>query len=357
MKLFIPGPTEVSPEILQEMARPAIGHRTAECADLWKTARAGLGRLMQTNNEVLILTAPASAMMEGAIRNTVQTRSLHLINGAFSKRWFEIAQSCGVEAIPIIKPMGEGFSANDLRAALSEHGPVDAVTVVHNETSTGVMNPVQDYRAVFADFPSTLLLVDTVSSMAGAPVYVDDWGIDVCLFGVQKCMALPAGIAIASVSDAALQHAQKIKYRGWFLDFLRLQKANLKEQSPTTPSTAHLYALVRQLERIEEEGIENRWARHEEMAQFIRNWATEHGWNMFPSEELCSNTVSCIARGNGPDFVPALDALKEQGFLLSNGYGDLKGKTFRIGHMGEHSMKCMRKITDLMNEALATCSA
>lgn len=355
MKLFIPGPTEVSSEVLNEMARPAIGHRTAECAELWKTARAGLGRLMQTKNEVLILTAPASAMMEGAIRNTVKTRSLHLINGAFSKRWFDIAKSCGVDAIAATKPMGEGFTADDLRAALSEYGPVDAITVVHNETSTGVMNPIQDYRAVLADFPDTLLLVDTVSSMAGAPVYVDDWGIDVCLFGIQKCMALPAGLAIAAVSESALNRAQEIEHRGWFLDFLRLQKANLKEQSPTTPSTAHLYALVRQLERIEEEGLKNRWARHEEMAQFIRNWAVGHGWEMFPAPELCSNTVSCIARGDGPDFVPALDALKEQGFLLSNGYGDLKGKTFRIGHMGEHSMKCIREITSLMDEALSIC--
>jgi predicted phosphoserine aminotransferase len=356
MKLFIPGPTQVAPEILQEMAHPAIGHRTHECARLWATARAGLRQLMHTEGEILMLTGPASAMMEGAIRNTVATRSLHLVNGAFSKRWADIAESCGVEALRETKPMGEGFSADDLRAALETHGPVDAVTAVHNETSTGVMSPIQDYQAVLTNYPDTLLLVDTVSSMAGAPVKVDEWGLDLCLFGVQKCMALPAGIAIAAVSEKALARARTVENRGWFVDFLRLAKGNEKEQSPTTPSTAHLYALNRQLERIEEEGLENRWQRHQEMADIVRTWAMGHGWSMFPADGYCSPTVSCIARQDGPDFVPALAALKEQGILVSNGYGDLKGKTFRIGHMGEHTPDDIHELTTLFDQAL-TCSA
>jgi predicted phosphoserine aminotransferase len=352
MKLFIPGPTQVSPEILVEMSKPAIGHRTVECARLWQEARVGLRKLMHTKNEVMILTAPASAFMEAAIRNTVKNKSLHLICGAFSKRWFDIAKSTGVDAIAVEKKMGQGFSADDLRSALNECGPVDAVTVVHNETSTGVTNPVQDYAEVLKDFPNTLLLVDTVSSMSGSPVYVDKWGIDVCLFGVQKCMALPAGIAIASASPRALERAATIEHRGWFLDFLRLAKSNRKEQSPTTPSTAHLYALTAQLKRIFSEGIQARWERHYEMAAFVRNWAQGHGYEMFPDSGYCSDTVSCIARGSGPDFVPALDALKEQGILVSNGYGDLKDKTFRIGHLGEHNLDDIRQLTEQFDAAL-----
>lgn len=356
MKLFIPGPTQVHPDILAEMARPAIGHRTPECARLWGTARAGLSRLMLTQNEILMLTAPASAMMEATIRNLVQEHSLHVVNGAFSKRWFEIAKSNGKKAVALEIPWGEGVDAAGLRAALeaakAEGKSFDVVTVVHNETSTGTITPLEPLAQVLADYPETLLCVDTVSSMAGAPVRVDDWKLDVCLFGLQKCLALPAGMAIASVSAKAMERAAAVKDRGWVLDFLRLAKGNEKEQSPTTPSTAHLYALVAQLQRIEQEGLENRWARHAEMAETTRAWAVGHGWLPYPKEGNRSDTVSCIARGDGPDFVPALEALKADGILVSNGYGDLKGKTFRIGHMGEHTMDDLNDLLQRFDAAL-----
>ena len=342
--LFIPGPTEVAPEVLTEMSRPAIGHRGAECARLWKTARAGLRKLMHTEAEVLILTGPASAMMEAAVRNTVQSRSLHLVNGAFSQRWYEIAKSCGKDAIAVDQEWGRGFTAKNLADALVMHGPVDAVTVVHNETSTGTTSPIQEFRAVLEDHLQTLLLVDTVSSMGGIPVRVDEWGLDVCLFGVQKCMALPAGIAVASVSAKAMERATQVEHRGWFLDFVRLAKSNEKEQSPTTPSTAHLYALVRQLERVEEEGLDHRWERHEAMAARTREWALGHGWSMFPAEGFQSDTVSCIARAQGPDFNPAITRLAEEGLIVSGGYGKLKGETFRIGHMGEHTIEDLERL-------------
>jgi predicted phosphoserine aminotransferase len=350
--LFIPGPTQVAPEILSEMSRPAIGHRSAECARLWGTARAGLRRLMQTRGEIVMLTGPASAMMEAAIRNTVQQRSLHLVNGAFSQRWYEIAAACGVDAVAVEREWGEGFAADDLARALDEHGPVDAVTVVHNETSTGVTSRVQDFGAVLRDHPRTLLLVDTVSSMAGIPVDVDGWGLDVCLFGVQKCLALPAGLAVASVSSRALERAGEIPHRGWFLDFLRLARSNEKEQSPTTPSTAHLYALVRQLERIEDEGLAARWNRHALMAERTRDWALGHGWRPFPAEGFRSDTVSCIARGDGPDFNPAIARLADEGLIVSGGYGKLKGETFRIGHMGEHRLEDIEHLLGRFDAAL-----
>jgi len=356
MKLFIPGPTQVHPEILAEMARPAIGHRTQECARLWGTARAGLSRLMLTQNEILMLTAPASAMMEATVRNLVQEHSLHVVNGAFSKRWFEIAKGNGKKAVAVEIPWGQGIDADGLRSALdaakAEGKEYDIVTVVHNETSTGTVTPLEPLAEVLQDYPNTLLCVDTVSSMAGAPVRVDDWKLDVCLFGLQKCLALPAGMAIAAVSARAMERAAQVENRGWVLDFLRLAKGNEKEQSPTTPSTAHLYALVAQLGRIEEEGLERRWTRHAEMADFTRRWAQGHGWEPFPAKGHRSDTVSCIARGDGPDFVPALEALKAEGILVSNGYGDLKGKTFRIGHMGEHTMDDLKDLLQRFDAAL-----
>ena len=358
MKLFIPGPTQVHPEVFAEMARPAIGHRTEECARLWGTARAGLARLMQTEHEIVMLTAPATAMMEAAVRNLVPSRSLHLVQGAFSKRWLEVGRANGKQADALEVPMGSAVDAEQLAEALSraaqEGQPYDLVTVVHNETSTGTTSPVGEYGAVLAEHPQTLLAVDTVSSMAGANIPVDDWGIDFCLFGMQKCLALPAGLAVASVSARALARAADQPDRGWFLDLVRLADKNQKEQSPTTPSTAHLYALVKQLERIEAEGLEQRWARHSAMAERTRSWAAGHGYTMFPEAGRWSETVSCIARGEGPDFVPALNTLKEQGYLVSNGYGDLKGKTFRIGHMGEHTMDDLDDLLARFDAALSS---
>jgi predicted phosphoserine aminotransferase len=356
MKLFIPGPTQVHPDLLAEMSRPAIGHRTEECADLWREARQGLAWLMQTKEEIIMLTAPASAMMEAAVRNLVKTRSLHLVNGAFSKRWFDIGAANGTEAQKLEVPMGEAVTAPMLEKLLKSEADAgrsfDIVTVVHNETSTGTVTPIAELAEVLKSSPQTLLCVDTVSSMAGSPVPVDEWGIDVCLYGLQKCLALPAGMAMASVSARALERAGEVPARGWFLDFLKLSAKNVKEQSPTTPSTAHLYALVAQLRRIREEGLDQRWQRHLDMAQRVRDWATAKGWTMFPAEGFRSPTVSCIARGDGPDFVPALNQLKADGILVSNGYGDLKGKTFRIGHMGDHQMTDIDDLLERFDQAL-----
>ena len=357
LKLFIPGPTEVAPEVLAEMARPAIGHRGEECARLWRETRAGLNRLMGSCREVLMITGPASAMMEAAVRNTVRGRSLHLVCGAFSKRWFEIAKNCGKDATALEVPMGHGFTADMLEQALRDGGPYDAVTCVHNETSTGVTNPIAELSAVAQRSPGTLFLVDTVSSMAGLPIYVDEWNLDVCLFGTQKALALPAGLAVASVSQRVFERAEEVEGRGWFSDFLRLRMSNDKDQSPTTPSTAHLYALHLQLARIFEEGLEARWERHRRMAERTRSWAVERGYALFPQEGFRSDTLSCIARGDGPDFVPVLEGLKQQGIQLSNGYGELKGKTFRIGHMGEHTMEDVDDLLERFDALLAAPGA
>jgi predicted phosphoserine aminotransferase len=357
MKLFIPGPTQVHPDILAEMARPAIGHRTAACAELWAAARAGLARLMQTKHEIIMLSAPASAMMEAAVRNLVHERSLHLVNGAFSKRWYQIALANGKQAEKLEVAMGQAVHGPMLRHALeqaaAEGRPFEAITVVHNETSTGTVTDIAELAAVLQDFPDTLLCVDTVSSMGGMPVPVDEWNIDVCLYGMQKCLALPAGMAFSSLSPKAIARSAQVPNRGWLTDYQILVAKNEKEQSPTTPSTAHLYALVAQLKRIEAEGYETRYLRHTQMAERVRDWARGHGWELFPEAGHASDTVSCIARADGPDFVPALDALKAQGILVSNGYGDLKNKTFRIGHMGEHTLADIDDLLQRFDAALS----
>lgn len=351
LKLFIPGPTEVAPEVLAEMARSAIGHRTPACAELWASCREGLRRLFQTEQEILMLTGPASAFMEAAIRNFVSRKSLHLVCGAFSKRWYEMAVACGKEATAFEVPWGEGFRPEALDAALAM-GDYEAVTLVHNETSTGVMNPLAELAEVVQGHPEVLLLVDTVSSLAGAPVAFDDMKLDFCLAGVQKALALPAGLAVAAVSERALQRAAEVADRGWFLDVLRLVTSNQKEQSPTTPSTAHLYALQFQLQRIFEEGLVARWQRHAAMSERTQAWALQQGFELFAADGFRSQTVSCIGRGDGPDFVPALQNLLQQGLLVSNGYGKLKNQTFRIGHMGEHRMSDLEDLLSRFESAL-----
>ncbi len=350
-KLFLPGPTEVDPEILAEMARPVVGHRTEECARLWKACRQGVGQVMGSTGEILLVSGPASAVMEAALRNCVQKKSLHLVCGAFSKRWHTIAVECGLDADALEVEWGRGFRPEQLDEALSR-APYEAVTIVHNETSTGVTNPLPELAAVMKDHPGTLLLVDTVSSLGGLPVRVDSWGLDVCLAGVQKALALPPGFTVASVSPRAMEKAHGVPHRGWWLDFVRLAESNTREESPATPSTAHLHALARQLERILAEGLETRWERHRRMAGRVRSWALSKGWGILAEEGFRSDTVTCVARGGGPDFGPALERLKKEGFLVSPGYGKLRGATFRFGHMGDHTLEGVDEVLRHFDAAL-----
>ena len=268
-KLYIPGPIEVSPEILQAMATPMIGHRMPEYARLHKGVTDKLKQLMSTKEKVFLSTSSAFGAMEGAVRNLVGKRCANFCNGAFSDKWHNVTLACGKEADPFKVDWGKPITPELVDSALAT-GKYDAITLIHNETSTGVMSPLAEIAEVLKKYPDVVSIIDTVSSMSAMKIPLDDLGIDCCIFGVQKAFALPPGLAVFTASPKALERAKGMPGRGYYFDFVEFDVADEKDNTPSTPCISQIYALGRQLERMFEEGLEHRWARHQEMAEFVQ---------------------------------------------------------------------------------------
>lgn len=333
MWMFIPGPVNVESSVRQAMARPPINHRGKEFSRLFEALRPKMQRLMRTSNRVYFSTSSAIGLMEACARNCVGKKSLHLTCGAFSEQWHKITLVCGKEADAIAAEWGRANRPDELRKALAT-GNYDTVCMVHSETSTSVLNPLAEFAAVIRDFPDVVFCLDTVSSLGAAPVLVDEWGVDVCFASVQKGLALPPGFAVFSLSDKALERARAIPNRGYYFDFLVFEEYGVKSQTPTTPSIPHLYGLNHQLDRIEAEGLENRWARHRRMAELSQAWATER-FACFAEAAYRSPSVTAVTNTRHLD-VPALNKhLAPLNMVIASGYGKLKPTTFRIGHVGE----------------------
>ncbi|MBI5366565.1 MAG: alanine--glyoxylate aminotransferase family protein [Planctomycetes bacterium] len=333
-RLFIPGPVEVLPEVLAAMATPMIGHRSAEYAALQGAVRPKLGTLLYTQNRVFLSASSATGLMEGAVRNLCARRVLSCTNGAFSERWHEIALANGKEADALAAEWGKAVRPEQIEEKLKT-GRYDVLTLVHNETSTGVMNPLAGIAEVMRRFPEVMFVVDTVSSLAGVKIEVDKLGIDVCLAGVQKAFALPPGLAVCSVSARALERAATVKHRGYYFDFIEMKDYHDKDQTPATPAISQIFALDFQLDRMLKEGLEARWERHLGMARRCRSWAAERGFGLFPEAGYESVTLTTVANTRNVDMKKLEAELAKRGKEISNGYGKLKGKTFRIAHMGD----------------------
>src|SRR5687768_7794130 len=273
-KFFLPGPTEVRPEILAAQTRPMIGHRGKSMEELVASLAPGLKYVFRTSRPVYIVASSATGLMEGAVRNGARRRVLSLVNGAFSERFYKIALANGLQADPLEVEFGAVNTPESLESAL-RRGIYDAVTVVHSETSTGVLNPIRQLAEVTRSAGDVVLLVDAVSSMAGAQIETDKWGIDFILTGSQKCFALPPGLAFGVAQPNLLERARTRTDRGAYFDFVEFEKNIQKRQTPNTPAVSLMYALDAQLDAIKEESIEGRWRRHEEMAQRTYEWVDE----------------------------------------------------------------------------------
>ncbi len=350
-KLFIPGPTEVRREVLEELSRPQIGHRTQEFRELFASLKPGLKKIFSTQNDVLILTSSGSGFWEAASRCCARRKMLHAVNGAFSSKWADVSESCGKEVARVKFENGKAVKARDVEKALSS-GDYEAFCMVHNETSTGVASNLEEISEVMKKFPDVLFLVDAVSSLGGMRIEVDNLGIDVCLASSQKALALPPGIAVASVSQRSYEKAEVVSGRGYYFDLLELKKAYDKDETPHTPSIPHLFALKKQLERIEEEGFENRLRRHKSMADYARSWATGCGFEMFPEKGCESDTVSCIVNTRNLDFKSIKGKMAKKGYSTDSGYGKVNEKleaegrhtTFRIAHMGDLTLDEVKEL-------------
>ncbi|MCK4571263.1 alanine--glyoxylate aminotransferase family protein [Candidatus Bipolaricaulota bacterium] len=333
-RLFTPGPTQVRAEILKELATPQIHHRAPEFSDLYADIQTKLQTVLSTKNPVLLFTSSSTGAMESAVTNLVAKRCLNLVNGAFSKRWHEITTGNGVPCDVFELPWNVAVKPEMVDEQLSS-GKYDAVTLVYNETSTGLMNPLEEIAKVVARYPDVFLLVDAVSGMAGVPIETDTWGIDFVLAGVQKAFALPAGLAVAAVSERALERSKTVPSRSYYFNLPLMHKSHLKNQTPSTPSIPHMYALNAQLKDMLSEGMERRFARHAKMAAIVQTWAKKH-FDIFPEEGYWSQTLTTVVNTREIDVPGMIKTLADEYNLrIANGYGDIKNKTFRIAHMGD----------------------
>jgi aspartate aminotransferase-like enzyme len=355
-RFFLPGPTEVRPRILEAMLQPMIGHRGKAMEELIARLEPGLQYVFRTKRPVYIASASATGLMEAAVRNGARARVLSLVNGAFSDRFFQIARACGLEAEALSVPLGQAHTPEMLADAL-KGGRFDAVTVVHSETSTGALNPVADLARVAHGAGDVVLLVDSVTGIAGTPVETDEWQLDFVLTGSQKALALPPGLAFGVARENVLERARTKKDRGIYFDLVEFDKGILKNQTPNTPAVSLFYALAAQLDDIRAETIERRWERHAAMARRTWAWVDEMrgsgvGVSVLSPEGFRSPTVTCIALPSSHTGSAVNSAMKARGFTISAGYGSLKDSSIRIGHMGDHTVEELEVLLDALREVL-----
>ena len=344
-KLFIPGPVEVRPDVLAQMATPMIGHRSKDASALQHRISDKLRQLFYTDETILLSTSSGSGLMEGAVRSCTAKRAAVFSVGAFGKRWWEMADANNVPADLYEVEWGQPTLPEQVDEVLAS-GRYDLITVTHNETSTGVMNPVEGIAQVVKQYPEVVFCLDAVSSMGGTKIEVDRLGVDICITSTQKALGLPPGLAICSFSRKAIARAKQVPHRGYYLDLLSLYNyLQTKDyQYPSTPSLSHMFALDYQLDRIMEEGLAARFARHTAMAEYVRAWARKK-FALFAHEAYLSNTLTTITNTTGFDVAALNKDLGDRGYQISNGYGKMKDKTFRIAHMADCTMD---EIKDLL---------
>jgi aspartate aminotransferase-like enzyme len=356
VKLHIPGPVEVSPKTFQALCSPMIGHRGQGFKDLYAKMQPQLQALLATKQLVYLSTSSAWGVMEGALRNLVGKRVLNCMKGAFSDKWFDVAQRCGKAATALQVPWGSPIRAEDVDQHLAT-GQFDALTLIHNETSTGTMSPLMEIAALNKKYPDVLFIVDAVSSMSAVPLHFDSLGIDVLLAGTQKAFALPPGLSVFVCSPAALAKAAAAKDRGYYFDFVEFQKNAEQNMTPSTPSIPHIYALASKLDEFFTDGLDVRYARHRQTNQMTRDWAARHGFTLFPEAGFESLTLCCINNGAKPgsrvvDVAKLQKLAKDQGFLIDGGYGKIKGTTFRISNMGDETSDSMNLLFSALDQAM-----
>ena len=353
-RLVIPGPVEVRREVLEAQTQWMIGHRSTAFADLFARLQGKLKQAFLTSSRVFVSGSSGTGLWEGAARNCIRDgkKALHLTSGAFSDRWADVSKLNGKEVDIIAVDWGAAHTPEMVADALKKQ-TYDAVCVVHNETSTGVTNPIKAIGEVVRQYDDTLYLVDSVSGFLGAELRVDDWGIDIALTSSQKAFGLPPGIAFAAVSDRVLARAAQVTNRGYYFDFIEIEESLKKNNTPSTPPIPLMFAADIQLDAILAEGLENRWARHTQMRDLTHTWANDRAFGVFAQAGYQSPTVTTVDnRTRGIDVDQMAKFMGGKGFSMDKGYGKIKGKTFRIAHMGDMQSATLEEVLSGIDEFL-----
>lgn len=295
--------------------------------------------------------------MEAAVRNVVSERVLCCMCGAFSDKWFDVSRRCGKEAEGLQVDWGKHIDHKAIDQKLAP-GKFDTVTLIHNETSTGVMNPLPEICCTLAKYPDVALIVDTVSSFSAVKIDMDALGIDVMLTGSQKALALPPGFSLFSVSEKAFARVEKNKDRGYYFDFLEFKKQQVEWMTPSTPSIGHIHALQSKLDEIFEEGLEARFDRHARTNALVHDWVHRREFDFFAAEGFRSKTLTCVRNNRNIDVAKLVRDLRENHHLvIDGGYGKLKGQTFRLSNMGDETEETVSELLGCLDDTLKRCAS
>jgi aspartate aminotransferase-like enzyme len=347
-RLFTVGPVEVFPDTLDSMNRGMMVHRGKEYQDLQHGVVEKIRKVLDIDNDVYLAPASASGFLEGCVRSAVDTKMAGLSNGSFGDRWQLIGQENGKQVQKINGEWGKALRRTHVAGKLEKD--VEAVTLVSNESSTGVLNPVEEIVTAIREQGEALVMVDGVTSVGAVDLKIRKLDLDALVFGSQKALALPPGLAVVCVSPRLLEKAAKVKNRGYYLDLLQYKKLADKDLPLTTPPVSLMYGLDYQLDKILREGVHNRYERHQRMADMVRKWATKR-LGLYAEEGFRSNTIT-VVKLNGLDFKEFDKRLRQKGFEVSPGYGIIKEETFRIGHMGDLTEKDVQDLLNVMDETM-----
>lgn len=352
IKLFTPGPIYCDPDLLQELSKQMIQHRDPEYSVIHKRIVENLRKMLFVKGgHVFLFTSSGTGAMESSMRNLVKDRVLVTTCGAFSERWFAVAQENGKAADALAVEWGMAVKPEMIEAKLKT-AKYDCVTVTHSETSTGVYNPIKDIGAMLREkFPDVMYAIDAVSSMSGVEIRPEDWGVDMIFASTQKAFGLPPGLAVVWVSDRALEKAKTVPNRGHYFDLLSFAEMEKKHQTPETPVIPLLYGLDRQLQRFFEEGLENRFQRHKDMANIVRKWAKKN-FALFPEAGYEAVTLTTVKNTKNIDVDWLNSELRKRGAVISSGYGKVKGKSFRIAHMADLTVQDINALLETIDGIL-----
>ena len=356
-RFFLPGPTEVHPDVLQAQVGQMIGHRGEPIHELMETIQEGLQAVFQTGRPVIVSTSSATGLMEASLRNGVAGgKVLSLVNGAFSSRFSEISVGCGYDTDIWEVEWGLCHDPAELAERLAADR-YDAVALTQSETSTGALQDLEGLARAVEEHQETMLLVDSVTGIGGVRVPTDQWAVDFILTGSQKALALPPGLAFGVASPSLMKRSETATGKGYYFDLLPLSESLDSFETPATPAVSLLYALEVQLDRIRAEGMEARWARHLAMQDMTFDWIRqmkEKGVEVevFAAEGHRSPTVSCVRMPEGVSGPAVVEELRMRGFVVGEGYGKLQDSTFRIGHMGDHTIEELGSLFEVLTDVL-----
>ncbi len=348
--LYTVGPVHVEPDTLQSMTKPMITHRSKEYKELHGNIVEKIRKILNTDMDVFLVGGSATIMLEAGIRNGAASKTLGITNGSFGNRSIELGELNGKTVEKVQVPWGEAMKPEHIAGKVGKD--IEMVHWVSNESSTGVFSDsVALAKEVRSQNPDALIQVDAVTSAFAMDIKVKDMDADSIVFGTQKALALPPGLAIMLCSERLLEKAKTVSNRGFYTDLLKIKKQSDVNYALTTPPVSLMYGLDYQLDRILKEGISNRYDRHQQMADLVRNWADEKLAGVFPEQGYRSNSIGVLNRGD-LDFDAFHSKLKSKGYEISNGYGDVKEKTFRIGHMGDTTPAGIKQLLSAMDEIM-----